>query len=141
MAWRKSPSELIVRFHAVLPTDPAVERRQMFGYPCAFVNGHMFTGLHQENMIVRLNDADRAQLLKLPGSGIFEPMPGRPMREYGIVPPAVIADDKAIAKWLKLGLAYLKTIPPKEKKAKKAKPAATKAAGRARAGRASAKKR
>ena len=113
----------------------------MFGYPCAFVNGHMFTGLHQENMIVRLNDADRAQLLKLPGSGIFEPMPGRPMREYGIVPPAVIADDKAIAKWLKLGLVFVKSIPAKEKKAKKAKPAATKAAGRARAGRASAKKR
>jgi TfoX/Sxy family transcriptional regulator of competence genes len=141
MVWRKSPSELIVRFHAVLPNDPAVERRQMFGYPCAFVNGHMFTGLHQENMIVRLNDADRARLLNLPGSGIFEPMPGRPMREYGIVPPAVIADDRAVAKWLKLGLDYLKSIPPKQKKAKKTKPAAAKAAGRARAGRSAAKKR
>jgi len=54
------------------------------------------------------------------------------MREYGIVPPAVIVDDLAIAKWLKLGLAYVKSIPPNEKKEKKAKPAGPKAAGRAR---------
>jgi hypothetical protein len=27
------------------------QRRQMFGYPAAFVNGHLFAGLHQSNLV------------------------------------------------------------------------------------------
>jgi len=52
--WRKSLTQLVDLFVAVLPDQPNVERRQMFGYPCAFVNGNMFTGLHQGSLIVRL---------------------------------------------------------------------------------------
>jgi hypothetical protein len=33
--WRKSPDALIVLFDAALLDDPRVERRKMFGYPCA----------------------------------------------------------------------------------------------------------
>ncbi len=42
MAWIKAPPEMIELFAASLPLDPATERRTMFGYPCAFVNGNMF---------------------------------------------------------------------------------------------------
>ncbi len=45
--WKKSSPALIAYFDKALPDDPRVERRQMFGYPCAFVNGQLFTGLHQ----------------------------------------------------------------------------------------------
>jgi hypothetical protein len=43
----KSPPELVARFGAVLDrlASPAVTRRPMFGYPCAWVNGNMATGL------------------------------------------------------------------------------------------------
>src|SRR5438046_4701621 len=41
MAWRKSPPELIATFERVVPAGGA-ERRLMFGYPAAFVNGKMF---------------------------------------------------------------------------------------------------
>jgi hypothetical protein len=54
MKWRKTPEQLVNTFLAALPEDARVERRKMFGYPCAFVNGNMFTGLHQENLIIRL---------------------------------------------------------------------------------------
>ena len=37
MAWKKSPAALVEAFDAVVPAPPA-ERRQMFGYPAAFVN-------------------------------------------------------------------------------------------------------
>lgn len=59
MAWQKSSPELIARFGACLPDDPLIERRQMFGYPCAFVNGKMFVGLHEENLIMRLDEVGR----------------------------------------------------------------------------------
>lgn len=40
-------STLIHLFDAVLPFGPEIERRKMFGYPAAFLNSHLFAGLHQ----------------------------------------------------------------------------------------------
>ncbi len=112
MAWRKSPPALIAAFDAALPDDPHVERRKMFGYPAAFAHGHLFTGLHQENLMVRLGEAQRAALVKN-GGRPFEPMPGRAMREYVVVPDTIVEDKRALAMWLKRGLAYVGTLPPK----------------------------
>jgi len=58
--WAKSPPALVDAFAAALPDDPRVERRSMFGYPAAFANGQLFTGLHQSDLMVRLGDTDRA---------------------------------------------------------------------------------
>ena len=61
MAWRKAPESLVSLFHASLPDDPRVEHRKMFGYPAAFTDGHLFAGLHQEDLILRLTESDRAE--------------------------------------------------------------------------------
>jgi TfoX/Sxy family transcriptional regulator of competence genes len=66
MSWRKSTDALKDLFLRTLPDDPRVERRSMFGYPCAFAGGSMFAGLHQENLIVRLGEVERAELLAKP---------------------------------------------------------------------------
>jgi TfoX/Sxy family transcriptional regulator of competence genes len=125
MKWRKSPPELIAAFVAAFPGPPA-ERRQMFGYPAGFVNGNMFTGLHQEDWMVRLSEDDRAKLLKLPGAKPFEPMPGHAMREYIVMPPAVVADAKALKTWLGKAMAYTASKPPKAGKTKTPKKVAAK---------------
>jgi hypothetical protein len=44
MSWRKSPDALVEKFSQIVPPDPRVERRKMFGYPAAFVGGNMFIG-------------------------------------------------------------------------------------------------
>jgi TfoX/Sxy family transcriptional regulator of competence genes len=119
MKWRKAPESLIRRFDEVLPDDPAVQRRSMFGYPCAFINGNMFCGLYQESFIVRLPDDERARFLTRPGATVFEPMPGRPMKQYVVVPPNVLADDTAIRGSLRNSVDYVSSLPKKEKKAKK----------------------
>jgi TfoX/Sxy family transcriptional regulator of competence genes len=120
MTWRKAPPELIAAFEAAFPGLPA-ERRKMFGYPVGFVNGNMFMGLHQEDWMVRLGEADRAALLKVPGARTFEPMPGRPMKEYIVMPPAVVADRKALTKWIAKALAHVGGLPGKAGKATKPK--------------------
>lgn len=130
MAWRKSPPGLIAAFDAALPDDARVERRKMFGYPAAFAHGHLFTGLHQESLMVRLGEAQRTALMKVGGSP-FEPMPGRTMREYVVVPAAIVADKRALTTWLKRGLVYVGSLPPKAK-AKRSK-AARSVASRGRA--------
>jgi hypothetical protein len=119
--WRKSPEELAATFHGALPADPSVVRRQMFGYPAAFVDGNMATGLHQEDLVVRLPAPRRQALLGTPGARIFEPMPGRPMKEYVVVPPAVVAKPPALRGWISEALAYAATLPSKKKNKNKSK--------------------
>jgi len=112
-AWETSPAALVAAFDAALPRAPGVERRAMFGYPCAFVDGRMFTGLHERNLLVRLPDDERARLLAAPGARRFEPWPGRVMREYVAVPPAMQSDAAALRRWMARALAYARTLPPK----------------------------
>ena len=116
MAWRKSPPELIAAFDAALPDDRRVVRRSMFGYPCAFARGNMFTGLHQESLIVRLPEEERARLLRQPGASIFTPMPGRQMKEYVAVPPELIEDGEALRGWMTIALDYASSLPAKAPK-------------------------
>jgi TfoX/Sxy family transcriptional regulator of competence genes len=79
----------------------------------------MFAGLHQEDMILRLGEADRAQLLKRPGAKLFEPMPGRPMREYVVVPPPLLDSETQLNTWLEKALTYTRSLPPKAPKIRK----------------------
>jgi TfoX/Sxy family transcriptional regulator of competence genes len=124
MKWTKSPPELIEAFDAVLP-GPPVERRLMFGYPAGFVNGNMFCGLYQDGMVLKLDEKAREKLLERKGTQIFEPMKGRPMKEYVLVPSSLAKDEDAIAPWLEASLAFVSKLPPKKKKtaAKKKAPA------------------
>ena len=129
MEWRKSPPALIEAFDAALPQDPRAERRQMFGYPCAFVNGQMFAGLHQEHLIVRLDERSRAELLAMPGAEPFTPLPGRTMREYVVVPPRLVANGADLREWLDRAFAFALTLPIKtSRRAAKKPPGRPKAA-------------
>jgi TfoX/Sxy family transcriptional regulator of competence genes len=114
--WQKSSPELVARFQDALPDDPRVERRSMFGYPAAFVGGNMFAGLHEERCVLRLDDARRAALLAEPGARAFEPMPGRMMREYVVVPSRLVAERGALMKWLAEAFRYARALPPKAKR-------------------------
>jgi TfoX/Sxy family transcriptional regulator of competence genes len=117
----KSPPELVERFTALTADLPAVERRQMFGYPCLFVGGNMVSGLHGANWFVRLNDADRTELLAQEGAGPFEVMPGRPMAGYLLLPPSIVADDQAARRWVGRAIQYGLSLPAKAAKPSKAK--------------------
>ena len=115
MAWRKPPEELIELFNDVMPAGP-LDFKPMFGSPCYWVNGNLFAGLHQESFMVRLGEPDRAELLEVPGAHLFEPMEGRPMREYVVFPEQMLGDRDALRRWLGKGLAYAASLPAKQKK-------------------------
>lgn len=112
-----APESIKKLFAEALGDFPMAEQRKMFGYPCAFVNGQMFVGVFGDKLMMRLSEEDRARFLKLPGAKQFEPMPGRPMREYVEVPKA-ITESAELRKWLKKSLAYAQSLPPKVKKKK-----------------------
>ena len=64
----------------------------MFGYPAAFVGGNMATGLFADHWVVRLPEAE-IEAAKAAGAGSFEPMPGRPMKAFVVIPSADVGDD------------------------------------------------
>ena len=118
--WRKPQPELVDRFHEIVAGIEGLEVRKMFGFPAGFVGGNMAVGLHQESFIVRLPEDERAARIA-DGWSLFEPMPGRPMREYVALPPDVAGDVDAARAWMSRAAAYARTLPPKQPKARRSK--------------------
>jgi len=112
-AFTKSPPELVERFSAAVERHPEAQPRKMFGYPALFVGGNLTTGLFRDRWMIRLPDDDRAELLALPGAGPFEPMAGRPMKGYAVLPTDVVDDDAALDGWLERAIAFVRTLPAK----------------------------
>ena len=115
MKWEKPSDSLVKAFDEALPKTTRVEKRKMFGMPAAFVNGNMFAGLHNQNIVLRLSDKDRAALLKSDWAQ-FEPMPGRPMKEYLTTPAGIKPAD--MKKWLNVSYDFVASKPAKVKKTK-----------------------
>jgi TfoX/Sxy family transcriptional regulator of competence genes len=93
----------------------------MFGYPCIFLNGNLTAGLFQDRLMMRLSEEDRRSFLKLPGARVFEPMPGRLMREYVETPGSLVKNAGELDRWLRKSVTYVQTLKPKRKKEKGAK--------------------
>jgi TfoX/Sxy family transcriptional regulator of competence genes len=115
VAWTKSPQSLVDLFEKSVPSGTSISRRKMFGYPAAFANGNLFIGLHQNDFIIRLSEKDRARFSAEFGERLFEPVPGRPMREYVRLPEELLADPRRRASWINLSLRYAESIEPKAK--------------------------
>jgi TfoX/Sxy family transcriptional regulator of competence genes len=120
MKWQKSSQGLVDLFESVMPGPPAMQRK-MFGYPAGFVNGNMFMGLFQESMILRLPAGLREEFLNVHNAKIFEPMAGRPMREYAAVPQPLLLDKKELTAWVSRAFEYGASLKPKSPAAKRKK--------------------
>jgi TfoX/Sxy family transcriptional regulator of competence genes len=110
-------------FAGLVPEHPAVTSRPMFGNVGAFVNGNMFLCLFGQVAAVRLGDQDRAELLAEEGAETFEPMAGRPMKDYAVLPPewrSAAGGAERTAAWVQRSLDHALTLPPKQPKPAKA---------------------
>jgi TfoX/Sxy family transcriptional regulator of competence genes len=72
------------RFESLVPRDPRVEVKPMFGNLGAFVNGNMFMGLFGVDIGVKLPGDDQEEL-RAAGGGPFGP-DERPMSGYVTLP-------------------------------------------------------
>jgi TfoX/Sxy family transcriptional regulator of competence genes len=108
-------------FQTLVPDEPAVALRPMFGNLAGFVNGNMFTGLFGDDLFVRISEADRETLLKEGGSD-FAPMAGRPMKGYVVLPAGWAGRPEATRRWVGRALELTRALPAKQAKTK-AKPA------------------
>ena len=114
--WKPAPCEAVAAFEAATSSLAGAEPRKMFGYSCVFAKGNMFAGLHEAGMVLRLPDEQRIEFLRLKGAEQFEPMPGRVMREYVVVPKVLLKAPEQLREWVEKSLAYVLSLPVKEKK-------------------------
>jgi TfoX/Sxy family transcriptional regulator of competence genes len=113
---KPAPADLVTLFNHLLKSVPEAQTRKMFGYPSAFMSGNMFAGLFQDKMVFRLSEQDRASFLKQKTAKQFEPMRGRPLREYVVLSQAILASVKELESWMIRAAQFAKTLPPKKKK-------------------------
>ncbi len=76
----------------------------MFGMPTLKTGGKAFAGYTSGAMVFKLRGDDHSAALALPGAHLFEPMSGRPMREWVQVP------STAAVRWPELARAALRTV-------------------------------
>jgi hypothetical protein len=85
---------------ATSPTVPS----SMFGMPCLKTGGKAFAGFTEGAMVFKLGAPEHAEALALAGAHLFDPMGGRPMKEWVVV-PAEHADQ-----WLTLARAAFRYL-------------------------------
>jgi len=110
---KPSPDD-VERFRALVPNDPRVEVKPMFGNLGAFVNGNMFMGLFGPAVGVKLSAHDAAVLSAVDGAGPFGPAE-RPMGGYVALPPDLIGTPEG-QRWASAALGHVAALPPKAKK-------------------------
>jgi hypothetical protein len=92
-------------FRSILPEDPEVEVKPMFGNLGAFVHGNMFAGLFGSSVGVKLAEPDAAVLSGVDGAGPFGPAAGM--------------DPDQAAQWVGKARVHVGSLPPKTAKKKK----------------------
>src|SRR5262245_10308626 len=120
--WKPASKSWITAFHDALAGDTRVEQRKMFGYPAAFVAGNMAAGLHDNGLVLRLQDSDREELMRI-GGRPFEPMPGRVMSGYALAPESLAKTPNELSAWLDRAIRHASSLPAKKPGARRKQPA------------------
>jgi hypothetical protein len=106
--WRPAAARWEQAFERVMEEMPNAERKERYGYLALFRRGSLTAGLHSAGLYVRLSEADRKQLIDL-GGMVFEPLPGKKMHEYVIVPADFATDLKSLRAWIDRAMAFTET--------------------------------
>jgi TfoX/Sxy family transcriptional regulator of competence genes len=103
---------LTERIRERLVGNKGLTEKKMFGGIAFLLNGNMCCGVHQRELIVRLDPAQTAAALAEPHTRIFD-LSGRPMKGWILVESAGLADEPALARWLRFSTNYAASLPKK----------------------------
>ena len=118
---KKPTPAALSAFDRVFPDDARATRKKMFGMPAGFVNGNMFLGVWADGVVLRMPAERRVELADREGIGPFEPMHGRPWKEYLHAATPTWGESAELAQWAVEALEHTARMPPKAKKARKPK--------------------
>jgi TfoX/Sxy family transcriptional regulator of competence genes len=105
--------KLAERIRAEVKGLPVVEKK-MFGGVGYMLKGNMAVGILGNDLIVRVDVNEYEKLLKRAHVKIFTMKSGpRPMKGWLMVEPAGTKTAKHLGAWIKLGVEFAASLPPK----------------------------
>jgi len=87
----------------------------MFGYPAAFVHGHMFAGLHEDRVVLRLDEAGIAEAKQHGATGL-RAHARAPHERLGRGDGTLAADEPALRRGVARAFRHTATLPPKARR-------------------------
>ncbi len=105
-------TELAERIAQHLAGEPDLTEKRMFGGLAFLLAGHMAVAATDEGLLLRIDPAQRDELTTDPAAEPFV-MQGRPMAGWLGVQMNAAVPDEELARWVDLGVAYVRTLPPK----------------------------
>jgi hypothetical protein len=120
--WSKVDQALVERMDVLLETEPVL-RKNFFGNIAWFLesNDHMFAGAWGTDVVLRLGRERAAELIVAGQMLPFDPSGHRPKQEYTLLLERQHLNDEFLLDWLRVAMEFAKTLPVKEKVAKKSK--------------------
>ena len=103
--------KLAERIRSELNGMPFVEKK-MFGGVGLLLNGNLACGVNKDNLIVRVDPEKHTALLKKPHAKPFD-LTGKPMKGWLLVDADGVKTDKQLSAWVKEGVEFALTLPPK----------------------------
>jgi len=105
---------LAARVDEVLGDRSDVTERRMFGGLAWLVRGNLAVAAHSRDglLLVRVGAANHDAMLAEPGAATAI-MGSRPMRGWVTVAPDAVATPEELAAWVRRGVDYALTLPPK----------------------------
>jgi TfoX N-terminal domain len=101
------------RIRELIGSDPGLTEQKMFGGLAFLIGGNMAVAASgQGGALVRVDPAQSDTLVATTNARLME-MRGRQMRGWLRVDPEDLRTKRQLAKWVKLGTAYARSLPPK----------------------------
>ena len=93
------------------PKPIDVRNRRLF----ANSNEQMFIGIWGDRVNARVGADAVSGLVATGDADPFEPMAGRSMKEYVLLPAETVSDDAQLQSWVEHALAFSEDLPPKRR--------------------------
>jgi hypothetical protein len=102
---------LAKRMRKAIGNRKNVVEKSMFGGIAFMLNGNLCCGIHDNELVARINPADTKAALLEPGAHPFD-ITGRPMKGWISVRPSALA-GAGVAKWVRRSVAFAEKLPKK----------------------------
>lgn len=92
----------------------------MFGFPAYFANNNILAGIFEDDLFIRLSEPYRKEIIsKFDEVMPFEPIKGRIMKEYVVLPDSIYNDQEKFHEWLNRSFDFVSFLPQKKAKSNK----------------------
>ena len=105
--------DLANRIRELVADEPGLTEKRMFGGLAFLIGGNMSVSVSgQGGLLLRVEPEETEALVAKPHAERFE-MRGRAMDGWLRVAPEGVATKRELERWVRLGVAYARSLPPK----------------------------